>query len=49
MDLGKKEDEFGLPMMISEPSEFKNKEISYFYGIPISKKIGIKDYARNNT
>jgi hypothetical protein len=43
MDLGKKEDEFGLPMLIMDPTELKNKEISYFYGFPISQKVGIRD------
>jgi hypothetical protein len=43
MDLGKKEEEYGLPMMLTEPSEYKNKEISYFYGIPIAKKMGVSD------
>lgn len=43
MDLGKKEDEFGFPMMITVPTEYKNRDISYFYGIPISHKVGVTD------
>ncbi len=43
IDLGKKEDEYGLPVMITEPSQFKNKEISYFYGIPVASKVGVSD------
>lgn len=43
LDLGKKEDEYGLPVMIIPPNELKNKEISYFYGIPISKKVSVSD------
>ena len=43
MDLGKKEDEIGFPMMISVPSELKNKEVSYFYGFPVAQKMGVKD------
>ncbi|WP_312076077.1 polyketide cyclase [Chryseobacterium sp.] len=43
IDLGKKDDEFGYPMMISDPDNFKDKEISYFVGIPLSKKEGVSD------
>ena len=43
MDLGKKDDEFGLPVLITSPGNFKDKEVSYFYGIPLSKRIGITD------
>ncbi len=43
MDLGKKDDEFGLPVLITNPGNFKDKEVSYFYGIPLSKRLGISD------
>ena len=43
MDLGKKEDEHGQPILITDADNFKDKEVSYFYGIPISKKEGITD------
>lgn len=42
-DLNKKEDEFGLPILITEASGYKNKEISYFYGIPVKNKQGVTD------
>lgn len=43
MDLGKKDDEFGFPMMITDADNYKDKEVSYFLGIPLSKKLGITD------
>lgn len=42
-DLGKKDDEIGTPVLITNPANLKDKEISYFYGVPISKRIGISD------
>jgi effector-binding domain-containing protein len=42
-DLGKREDEFGIPIMLSDPNDFKSNVISYYYGIPLSKKTGISD------
>ncbi len=42
-DLGKKDDEFGTPVMITNPSNLKDKEISYFYGVPLSKRIPVSD------
>ena len=42
-DFNKKEDEFGLPILITEASGYKNKEISYFYGVPLKKKQGLTD------
>ncbi|RKE79140.1 hypothetical protein BXY58_3406 [Epilithonimonas arachidiradicis] len=42
-DLGKKEDEFGMPVLITNPSNLKDKEISYFYGVPLSKRISVSD------
>ena len=43
MDLGKKNDEIGYPVLITDPDNFKDREVSYFLGIPLSKKIGISD------
>jgi effector-binding domain-containing protein len=43
MDLGKKNDEIGYPVLITDADNFKDKEVSYFFGIPLSKKIGITD------
>ena len=42
-DLGKRDDEIGFPILITNPSNFKDKEVSYFLGIPLSKKVGISD------
>jgi len=43
MDLGKKDDEFGYPIMITDADNFKDKEVSYFMAIPLSKKFGLTD------
>lgn len=43
MDLGKKSDEYGEPILVTDADGFKDKEISYFYGIPLSKRIGVSD------
>lgn len=43
VDLSKREDEFGFPVMITEPGNFKDKEVSYFYGIPLSKRQSVSD------
>ncbi len=43
MDLGKKEDEYGEPILITDADNYKDKEVSYYYGIPLSKKIGVSD------
>lgn len=43
MDLGKRDDEYGEPVLITDADNFKDKEVSYFYGIPLSKKEGISD------
>jgi len=42
-DLGKKEDEFGTPVLLTNPANLKDKEISYFYGIPLSKRVAVSD------
>lgn len=43
MDLGKKDDEFGYPVLITDADNFKDKEVSYYFGIPLSKKFGVND------
>lgn len=43
MDLGKKDDEFGFPVLITDADNYKDKEVSYFLGIPLSKKFGLTD------
>ncbi|WP_137905962.1 SRPBCC domain-containing protein [Chryseobacterium sp. 2VB] len=43
MDLGKRDDEFGYPILITDADNYKDKEVSYFLGIPLSKKIGVSD------
>lgn len=42
-DLDKKEDEFGSPILITDPNGYKNKEVSYYYGLPLSKRVGVSD------
>ncbi len=42
-DLGKTDDEFGFPVLITTPGNYKDKEVSYFYGIPLSKRVGVTD------
>ena len=42
-DLAKREDEFGEPVLFTEAGELKNKEVSYFYGVPLSKKVNVLD------
>lgn len=42
-DLNKKEDEFGFPVLISNSNNFKDKEVSYYLGFPLSKKMNITD------
>ena len=43
MDLGKTDDEFGFPVLITSPVNYKDKEVSYFYGIPLSKRVSVTD------
>lgn len=43
MDLGKKDDEFGEPVLIATPEYYKDKEVSYFYGVPLPKKESVSD------
>ena len=42
-DLKKEEDEFGTPVLITDPNDLKSKIISYYYGFPLSKKINVVD------
>lgn len=42
-DMQKREDEFGLPVLITDPGNYKDKEVSYFCGFPLSKRIGVSD------
>ena len=42
-DLAKKEDEIGVPVLLTNPVNLKDKEISYFYGVPLSKRTSISD------
>jgi len=42
-DLGKKDDEFGMPVLLTNPANLKDKEVSYFYGVPLSKRISVSD------
>lgn len=42
-DLGKTDDEFGFPLLITNPNNFKDKEVSYFIGIPLSKRTSVAD------
>lgn len=42
-DLGKTDDEFGFPLLMTNPNNFKDKEVSYFIGIPLSKRIAVSD------
>ncbi len=42
-DLSKWEDEFGEPVLFTEVGELKNKEVSYFYGVPLSQKVNVSD------
>lgn len=43
MDMAKKDDEYGEPILITDADNYKDKEVSYFYGIPISARVGLSD------
>ncbi len=43
MDLAKREDEYGEPVLITNADNYKDKEVSYFYGFPLSKRIAVYD------
>lgn len=42
-DLGKDEQEFGFPILVSQVQNTKSSEVSYFYGFPVSKRIALSD------
>ncbi|WDF45132.1 polyketide cyclase [Chryseobacterium sp. KACC 21268] len=42
-DLGKKDDEIGVPVLLTNPANLKDKEMSYFYGVPLSKRVSVSD------
>ncbi|MDO4762905.1 MAG: polyketide cyclase [Flavobacteriaceae bacterium] len=42
-DLAKREDEFGQPTLMTEAGGLKNREVSYFYGVPVSKSEKLAD------
>ena len=42
-DLAKKDDEFGTPVLMTNPANLKDKEVSYFYGVPLSKRTSVSD------
>ncbi len=42
-DLAKKDDEIGTPVLMTNPANLKDKEISYFYGVPLSKRVSVSD------
>lgn len=42
-DLDKRDDEFGFPVLITNPKDYKDKEVSYFIGIPLSKREAVSD------
>ncbi len=42
-DLGKSEDEVGFPVLVTTPNNYKDKEVSYYLGIPLSKRLGVVD------
>ncbi len=43
VDLGKREDEYGLPVLVTDPGNYKDNEVSYFYGVPLTKRTGLSD------
>lgn len=42
-DLAKRDDEYGEPILITDADNFKDKEVSYFYGIPVAARVGLSD------
>lgn len=43
VDLGKEEDEFGMPVLITDAANYKDKEVSYFYGVAVPKRTAVAD------
>lgn len=42
-DLDKREDEFGYAVLVTGADNYKDKDVSYFLGIPLSKRVGVSD------
>lgn len=42
-DLGKSQDEIGFPVLVTSPNNYKEKEVSYYLGIPLSKRTSVID------
>lgn len=42
-DLQKESDEYGLPVLVTDPNDLKSKDVSYFYGFALSKKVNVTD------
>lgn len=42
-DLQKEQDEFGFPILMTDPNDLKSKDVSYFIGFPLSKKVKVSD------
>lgn len=43
VDLGKEEDEFGMPVLITDAANYKDKEVSYYYGVAVPKRVAVAD------
>lgn len=43
VDLQKREDEIGLPTLVTGATSYKDREVSYFFGIPVSKRVSLSD------
>ena len=42
-DLGRKDDEFGAAKLLTNPSNLRDRELSYFYGVAMPKRIAVSD------
>lgn len=42
-DLGKMEDEVGNPVLLANANGYKDKDLSYFLGIPLTKRMSVTD------
>lgn len=42
-DMQRREDETGFPVLIANAGSYKEKEVSYFLGIPLSKQVQVGD------
>lgn len=43
MDLGKNEDEYGNLVLVTDADSYKDKEVSYYLGAPVPKRISVSD------